>query len=77
MTGALGVFSTKHAISSGGCIVMLPLKNNVRLLALVQKERRFTCIAILVISQTCIWIAAFFLQHLFGRLDVRGWAELL
>ena len=59
MTGAPGVFSTKLATSSGGCIVMLPLKVNVQLLALVQKERWFTRIAILVISQTCIRIAVF------------------
>ena len=74
--GAPGFCITKFAISSGGSIVMIPRHGNVHVLVLAHKELWCTIVQLLVFNQTYTWSAVFFLQHLLGRLDVNGWAEL-
>ena len=76
MVAAPGFLAAEHAISSGGSIVMLPRHVHVLLLVLVEQECRYTIVRLLVITETLVWIAVSFLQHLLCFLDVNGWSQL-
>ena len=73
---APGFLFAEQAKSSGGSIVMLPLHVHVLLLVFIEQECRYTIVRLLVITETLVWIAVSFLQHLLCFLDVNGWSPL-